>query len=96
LRKDVVETVKAGKFRIYPVKTIDQGIEILTGVEAGERLEDGKFREGTVNDLVDKKLWEFGTKIKEFEGGGEEGAKEEKKKKKEKSSRRVESPTCNG
>jgi len=96
LRKDVVETVKAGKFRIYPVKTIDQGIEILTGVEAGERLEDGKFREGTVNDLVDKKLWEFGTKIKEFEGGGEEGAKEEKKKKKGKSSRRVESPTCNG
>ena len=96
LRKDVVETVKAGKFRIYPVKTIDQGIEILTGVEAGERLEDGKFREGTVNDLVDKKLWELGTKIKEFEGGGEEGAKEEKKKKKGKSSRRVESPTCNG
>ena len=96
LRKDVVETVKAGKFRIYPVKTIDQGIEILTGVEAGERLEDGKFKEGTVNDLVDKKLREFGMKIKEFEGGGEEGAKEEKKKKKGKSSRRVESPTCNG
>jgi ATP-dependent Lon protease len=96
LRKDVVETVKAGKFRIYPVKTIDQGIEILTGVEAGERLGDGKFREGTVNDLVDKKLRELVTKIKEFEGGGEEGAKEEKKKKKGKSSRRVESPTCNG
>jgi len=86
LRKDVVETVKEGKFRIYPVKTIDQGIEILTGVEAGERLEDGKFREGTVNDLVDKKLRELGMKIKEFEGGGEEGAKEEKKKKKGKSS----------
>ena len=96
LRKDVVETVKAEKFRIYPVKTIDQGIEILTGVEAGERLEDGKFKEGTVNDLVDKKLRELGMKIKEFEGGGEEGAKEEKKKKKGKSSRRVESPTCNG
>ncbi len=89
LRKDVVETVKEGKFRIYPVKTIDQGIEILTGVEAGERLEDGKFKEGTVNDLVDKKLRELGMKIKEFEGGGEEGAKEEKKKKKGKSS-------CNG
>jgi predicted ATP-dependent protease len=93
LRKDVVEAVKEGKFRIYPVKTIDQGIEILTGVEAGERLEDGKFKEGSVNDLADKKLRELGTKIKEFEGGGEEGAKEEKKKKKGKSSRRVESPT---
>jgi predicted ATP-dependent protease len=96
LRKDVVETVKAGKFRIHPVRTIDQGIEILTGMEAGERLEDGKFKEGTVNGLVDKKLRELGMKIKEFEGGGEEGAKEEKKKKKGKSSRRVESPTCNG
>jgi predicted ATP-dependent protease len=86
LRKDVVETVKEGKFRIYPVKTIDQGIEILTGVEAGERMEDGKFKEGSVNDLADKKLRELGTKIKEFEGGGEEGAKDEEKKKKRKSS----------
>ena len=51
-----------------------------TGEEAGERLEDGKFKEGTVNDLVDKRLRELGAKIKEFEGGTEEGAKEEKKK----------------
>jgi ATP-dependent Lon protease len=83
LRKDVVEAVKEGKFHIYSVKTIDQGIEILTGVEAGGKLEDGKFKEGSVNDLVDKKLRELGTKIKEFEGGGgEEEAKEEKKKEK--------------
>jgi ATP-dependent Lon protease len=88
LRKDVVEAVKEGKFRIYSVKTIDQGIEILTGVEAGEKLGDGRFKEGTVNGLVDEKLRELGKKIKEFEGGGEE-AKEEKKKKKGKSS-------CNG
>jgi ATP-dependent Lon protease len=80
LRKDVVETVKGGKFHIYPVKTVSQGIEILTGVEAGERMEDGKFKEGTVNALVDKKLRDLGTKIKEFEGGGEEGAGEKKKK----------------
>jgi len=88
LRKDVVEAVKERKFHIYPVKTIDQGIEILTGVEAGEKLEDGRFKEGTVNDLVDKKLRELGMKIKEYEGRGEEG-KEEKKKKKGK-------PSCNG
>jgi len=79
LRKDVVQTVQEGKFRVYPVKTIDQGIAILTGVEAGERLEDGRFKEGTVNDLVDRKLQELGKKIKEYEGGGEE-AKEKKKK----------------
>jgi ATP-dependent Lon protease len=89
LRKEVVQAVKEGRFHTYPVKTIDQGIEILTGVEAGERTEDGHFKEGSVNDLVDKKLRELGVKIKEFEGGGEEGAKEEKKKKKGKSS-------CNG
>jgi ATP-dependent Lon protease len=87
LRKDVVRAVKEGKFHIYPVKSINQGIEILTGVEGGESLDGGKFKEGTVNDLVNKKLRELGVKIKEFEGGGgEEGAKEEKKKKKEKSS----------
>jgi len=87
LRKDVLEAVKEGKFHIYPVKSINQGIEILTGVEGGERLDGGKFKGGTVNDLVDRKLRELGVKIKEFEGGGgEEGAKEEKKKKKGKSS----------
>jgi ATP-dependent Lon protease len=89
LRKDVVKAAKEKRFHIYPVKTIDQGIEILTGMEAGERQEDGHFKEGTVNDLVDKKLRDLGMKIKEFEGGGEEGAKEEKKKKKGK-------PSCDG
>jgi len=88
LRKDVVQAVKQRKFHLYPVKTIDQGIEILTGMEAGEISEDGHFKEGTVNDRVDKKLRELGTKIKEFEGA-EAGAKEEKKKKKGK-------PTCDG
>lgn len=56
LRSDVIEAVKRGEFHIYPVKTIDQGIEILTGVKAGERQEDGNFEEGTVNDLVDREL----------------------------------------
>jgi predicted ATP-dependent protease len=89
LRKDVIEVVKEGKFHIYPVRTIEQGIEILTGVEAGARLDNGRFKEGTVNDLVDKKLRELGIKIREFESGGEEGAKEEKKKKRGK-------PSCDG
>ena len=88
LRKDVVQAVKEGKFHIYPVKAIDQGVEVLTGMEAGERQDGGPFKEGTVNDLVDKKLRELGMKIREFEGG-EEGGKEEKKKKKGK-------PSCNG
>lgn len=80
LRKDVVEAVKEGKFHIYPIKNIDEGIEILTGVEAGERLEDGSFKEGTVNYLVDKRLRELGMKLREFEGASGEEPKEEKKK----------------
>ena len=56
LRRDVVEAVAAGKFHLYPVLTIDEGIEILTGVEAGERGPDGAFPEGTVNGLVDREL----------------------------------------
>jgi lon-related putative ATP-dependent protease len=56
LRLDVVEAVAQGKFHIYPVKTINEGIEILTGVKAGEMKEDGTFEEGTVHDFVDKEL----------------------------------------
>ncbi|HDP36859.1 MAG TPA: ATP-binding protein [Candidatus Atribacteria bacterium] len=66
LRKDVVEAIKEGKFHIYPVETIDQGIEILTGVKAGKIKADGTFEEDTVNYLVDKKLAEFANKLKEF------------------------------
>jgi len=73
LRKDVVEAVAARKFHIYPVQTIDQGIEILTGVPAGERRKDGTYPEGTVNFIVDKKLQELAKRMKEFE------AEEEKK-----------------
>jgi ATP-dependent Lon protease len=69
LRSDVVETVKQGKFHIYSIKTIDEGIEILTGVRAGENSEDGTYEEGTVNYLVDKKLEEFAQRWKEFSIG---------------------------
>jgi len=66
LKEEVVDAVKAGKFHIYPVKTIDQGIEILAGVKAGARRPDGLFEEGTVNYRVDKRLNEMAEKIKEF------------------------------
>ncbi len=66
LKEEVVETVRAGKFHIYPVKTIDQGIEILTGVKAGVRRPDRTFEEGTVNDRVDKRLKRMAEKLKEF------------------------------
>lgn len=53
---EVIEAVREGKFHIYPVKTIDEGIEILTGVPAGTLQSDGNYPEGSVHDLVTKKL----------------------------------------
>jgi len=76
LKNEVVQAVKQGKFHIYPVKTINQGIEILTGVKAGERKEDGTFEEGSVNFLVDKQLRQYAEDLKRF--GAEEARKEEK------------------
>jgi lon-related putative ATP-dependent protease len=66
LKEEVVEAVKGGKFHIYSVKTIDEGIEVLTEVKAGERQKDGNFEEGTVNHRVDKRLREMAEKLKEF------------------------------
>ncbi len=76
LRKDVVETVSQGKFHIYPVETIDGGIEILTGVEMGKHDEEGKYPPGTVNFLVDEKLTSLAKGLKTF---GEEEKSEKKK-----------------
>jgi lon-related putative ATP-dependent protease len=66
LREDVVKAVNQKKFRIWSVKTIDEGIEILTGVPAGSRSKDNKFPEGTVNYLVDKRLKEFTKSLKKI------------------------------
>lgn len=59
LREDVVEAVKEGKFHIYAVSTIDEGIEVLTGVPAGEADDEGNYPEGSINQLVQKKLDEM-------------------------------------
>ncbi|NWG11360.1 AAA family ATPase [Candidatus Bathyarchaeota archaeon] len=66
LKEEIVEAVKAGKFHIYSVKTIDEGIEILTGIEAGRRQADGTFEKKTVNYLVDKQLRDIAEKLREF------------------------------
>ncbi|HMA79663.1 MAG TPA: AAA family ATPase, partial [Candidatus Binatia bacterium] len=59
LRPDVVGAVKENKFHIYAVDSIDEGIEVLTGVAAGERDGAGRYPEGTVNHAVEKKLRQF-------------------------------------
>ena len=56
------------------MKTIDEGIEVLTGVRAGQRKKDGTFEERTVNYRVDKRLRELAETMRSFARGEEEGA----------------------
>jgi ATP-dependent Lon protease len=56
LRDEVIDAVAKGKFHIYPIGTIEQGIEILTGVPAGKRTATGKFEAGGVFAKVDARL----------------------------------------
>jgi len=66
LRQDVVEAVRQGRFHVYTVKTVDQGIEILTGVPAGQQQPDGSYPGGTVNFLVDRRLKEMAESLRGF------------------------------
>jgi lon-related putative ATP-dependent protease len=75
LKKEVVEAVKDGKFNIYAIDTIEDGIEILTGMPAGELQSDGNYPEGTLNFLVSKRLEELSKALK---GKKEEEEEEEK------------------
>ena len=59
LSNEIIEAVKSGKFHIYAVSTIDEGIEILTGVPAGKQNKDGRFPAGTINYLVYEKLKKY-------------------------------------
>jgi predicted ATP-dependent protease len=73
LREDVVDAVTQGQFHIYAVGTVDEGIEILTGVVAGERRPDGSYPEGSVNYLMDERLSELAQGLKDFYGEGRPG-----------------------
>ncbi|MDH3662355.1 MAG: AAA family ATPase [Alphaproteobacteria bacterium] len=68
LEPDVVEAARAGKFRIHAVKTVDQGIEILTGVPAGVRGADGRYPEGSINDRVERRIRGFAEARRNFLG----------------------------
>ena len=59
LNEELVEAVRQGRFHIYPVSTIDEGMEILTGVNAGQLKNDGTYDPGTVNYRVNKRLAEM-------------------------------------
>ncbi len=67
LREDILEAVAAGKFHVWPVAKVEQGIELLTGKTAGRKNGDGKFDAGTVFALMDERLHQMAKTLKEFE-----------------------------
>jgi predicted ATP-dependent protease len=76
LRQDVVEAAAAGKFQIYPIETIDQGIEVLTGISAGLRDKRGRYPKETINYKVAARLRTIAKKRAAFDkqsGGASEG-----------------------
>lgn len=90
LRPDVIETVAKGRFHLWPVKKIEEGIEILTGVPGGVRRKDGTFPPGTIFAMADDKLREMALAIDRFgrddkenngKGNGRTGNNAPKKKK---------------
>jgi predicted ATP-dependent protease len=66
LKHEVVEAASAGKFHIYPVASVDEGIEILTGVPAGQRDALGQFPDGSINGRVERRLAEFADRVRSF------------------------------
>jgi predicted ATP-dependent protease len=66
LRDDVVEAIRDGRFHIYAVDHVDEGIEVLTGVPAGQRLEGGHFEAGSINDRAQRRLEQLARVMREF------------------------------
>jgi lon-related putative ATP-dependent protease len=66
LRRDVVEAAAEGIFRVIPIKKIDQGIEVLTGIAAGQRRRGGNFPASSINGLVEARLRSFAEMRRSF------------------------------
>jgi len=65
LKKEIQQAVEEGKFHIYSIKNIDEGLEILSGLKAGRKKKDGSYTNGSFNDKVLDKLKEFNETMKE-------------------------------
>jgi len=73
LKKEVIDAVQNGQFHIYAIDNIEEGIELLTGMPAGQLQPDGTYPEGTLNFLVSKRLQELSEALKEKKGEEKEG-----------------------
>ncbi|MGD8311924.1 MAG: Lon protease family protein, partial [Gammaproteobacteria bacterium] len=74
LREDVREAARAGEFGIYAIDSVDDGIELLTGMPAGERDAGGLFPEGSINRLVEDTLIHYSERMRAFTARGTKGA----------------------
>ena len=68
LHPDVVAAAQEGKFAVYAVETVDEALELFTGMPAGGRGEDGKFPEGTLNHLAEAELERMRQIVKDLAG----------------------------
>lgn len=66
LRENIVDAVRQGQFHIYAIETIDEGIELLTGVQAGTKDPQGNWPADSVNGRVNRTLQEYADTLKEF------------------------------
>jgi predicted ATP-dependent protease len=66
LKDEVLDAIKKKKFHVWSVATIDEGVELLTGTNAGSKRKDGTFEPDSINDLVQRRLNEMADKVKEF------------------------------
>jgi len=81
LRADVVEAARGGKFHVWPVESVDDALELLCGLPAGERDEAGEYPEGSVNGRVEARIAELAELARQEAAAGagalEEGEAEE-------------------
>lgn len=80
LKEEVRRVVADGRFHVWAVRTVDEGIELLTGVPAGERRADGTYPERSVNDLVERRLRQMAEAMRRFGHDGNEETGEEERK----------------
>ncbi|GAB4336265.1 MAG: ATP-binding protein [Candidatus Abyssubacteria bacterium] len=71
LSEEIVEAVRQGRFHIYAVSTVDEGLELLTGLKCGTRTKTGKYPKGTLNNLVVERLQKLSEGLKKYQGDGE-------------------------
>ncbi len=70
LKPEIVEAVAAGRFHIWAVSSVDEGIQLLTGLPAGQRLANGAFEPGTVHAMVQTRLVALASRLVDFENAG--------------------------